>query len=94
MMLELLGEKQGNMVYALYKDALQKEYDYWMDKTAATKHVVQMPDGEILNRYYDQSARPRQESFYEDSTLAISYSGDTKSLYRNLRSCAEMWLGL
>jgi alpha,alpha-trehalase len=89
MMLDLLAEKQGNMVYALYKDALQKEYDYWMDKTAATKHVVQMPGGEILNRYYDQSARPRQESFYEDSTLGINYSGDKKMLYRNLRSCAE-----
>jgi alpha,alpha-trehalase len=89
LMLELLAEKQGSKVYALYKDALQKEYDYWMDKTAATKHVVQMPDGEILNRYYDQSVRPRQESFYEDSALAINYNGDKKSLYRNLRSCAE-----
>jgi alpha,alpha-trehalase len=89
MMLELLAEKKGNMVYALYKDALQKEYDYWMDKTAATKHVVQMAGGEILNRYYDQSARPRQESFYEDSTLGTTYSGDKNSLYRNLRSCAE-----
>ena len=89
MMLELLAEKNGNMVYALYKDALQKEYDYWMDKTAATKHVVHMPEGGILNRYYDQSARPRQESFNEDSTLGINYSGDKKMLYRNLRSCAE-----
>src|SRR6476620_2866091 len=45
MMLELLAEKRGNMVYALYKDALQKEYDYLMDKTAATKNIVQMHGG-------------------------------------------------
>jgi alpha,alpha-trehalase len=89
LMLDLLFEKKGNMVYALYKNTLQKEYDYWNDKTASTHHVVHMPDGSKLTRYYDQSSRPRQESFYEDSTLAINYTGDIKSLYRNLRSCAE-----
>jgi alpha,alpha-trehalase len=89
LMLDILAEKKGNMVYALYKNSLQKEYDYWNDKTAPTQHVVRMPDGSKLTRYYDQSARPRQESFYEDSTLAVNYNGDIKSLYRNLRSCAE-----
>jgi len=89
LMLDLLAEKKGNMVYALYKNTLQKEYDYWNDKTAPTQHVVHMPDGSKLTRYYDQSARPRQESFYEDSTLAVNYPGDKKALYRNLRSCAE-----
>jgi alpha,alpha-trehalase len=89
LMLDLLAEKKGNMVYALYKNTLQKEYDYWNDKTAPTQHVVHMPDGSKLTRYYDQSVRPRQESFYEDSTLAVNFPGDMKALYRNLRSCAE-----
>ena len=89
MMLELLAEKQGNKVYALYQDALLKEYDYYMDKTAATKHVVKMPDGSILNRYWDADVRPRQESFVQDSTLGIDYQGNRAMLYKNLRSGAE-----
>lgn len=89
MMLGLLAEKRGDVVYAEYQASLQKEYDYWMDKTAATKHVVKMPDGTTLNRYYDQDAVPRQESFFEDSSTAIGYKGNVKALYRNLRSCAE-----
>ena len=89
LMVELLAEKEGDQVYALQKNALQKEYDYWTDKTAPTKHVVAMPDGSKLTRYYDQDVHPRQESFYEDSTLAIDFNGDRKMLYKNLRTCAE-----
>ncbi|HRH60645.1 MAG TPA: trehalase family glycosidase, partial [Chitinophagaceae bacterium] len=76
LMLDLLAERDGNKVYALYKNALQKEYDYWDDKTAATKHIVTMPDGSKLTRYYDQSARPRQESFNEDSLLGKNFAGN------------------
>ncbi len=89
LMLDLLAEKKGTMVYAEYQLALQREYDYWMDKTAPTRHVVKMPDGALLNRYYDQDIVPRQESFYEDSILAASFPGNKAELYRNLRSCAE-----
>jgi len=94
MMLDLLAEKKGKMVYALYQNVLQKEYDYWMDKTIAKNHVVLMPDGSKLNRYYNRDTRPRAESFYEDSTLAINYAEERKSLYRNLRSCTESGWGL
>ncbi len=89
LMEDLLAEKKGNMVYGLYQSVLQKEYDYWMDKTAATKHVVIMPDGSKLNRYYDVEARPRPESFFQDSAIAEDFEGNKKILYRNLRSCAE-----
>ena len=89
LMVELLAEKEGDQVYALQKNALQKEYDYWTDKTAATKHVVVMPDGSKLTRYFDQDVHPRQESFFQDSSLAMDYSGDRKLLYKNLRTCAE-----
>lgn len=89
MMIELLAEIKGDMIYALYKNALQQEYNYWMDKTAPTKHVVKMPDGSVLNRYYDQSIRPRQESFYEDSMTGKESGRNLAEVYRNLRSCAE-----
>jgi alpha,alpha-trehalase len=90
MMLDLLAAKKGNSVYAIYKSALQREYDYYNDKTAPTKHIVTMPDGSKLTRYYDQSGRPRQESFYEDSVLDLENKNISRAdLYRNLRSCAE-----
>jgi alpha,alpha-trehalase len=89
MMVELLAQKYGDSIYAQYQKALQEEYDYYTDKTAPTHHVVQMPDGSLLTRYYDQSASPRQESFYEDSILGRDTKGDRLALYRNLRSCAE-----
>jgi alpha,alpha-trehalase len=89
MMVELLAQKYGDGVYTRYQKALQEEYDYWTDKTAPTRHVVQMPDGSLLTRFYDQDEVPRQESFYEDSVLAKDYTGDRQALYRNLRSCAE-----
>lgn len=89
MMLDLLAEKKGDSVYVTYQDALQKEYDYWTDKTASTKHNVKMPDGSLLSRYYDQDQVPRQESFYEDSVLGRDTKSNRLLLYRDLRSCAE-----
>lgn len=90
LMLELLATIRGPQVYALYQPALQKEYDYWMDRTAPTKHVVKMPDGSTLNRYYDQSGEPRQEAYYEDYTLSQKLPpAQREAMNRHLRSCAE-----
>lgn len=88
LMLDILAEKNGRSVYALYRNALQKEYDYFTDKSAPTRHNVTMPDGSVLTRYYDQGDRPRQESFYEDSLLGVN-NKNRSLLYRNLRSGAE-----
>jgi alpha,alpha-trehalase len=66
MMTDLLAVTKGNAVYKTYLPQLEKEYNYWMDKTAATKHAVIMPDGSTLNRYYDRDDLPRQESYAED----------------------------
>jgi alpha,alpha-trehalase len=89
LMLDLLAAQKGNQVYAQYQLALQREYNYWMDKTGARGHAVTMPDGSTLNRYYDQDVVARQESFYEDSSLAAASNKNIKALYRNLRSGAE-----
>lgn len=70
LMVELLATIKGNGVYKTYLPQLEKEYKYWMDKTAKTKHAVKMPDGSILNRYYDRDSMPRQESFKEDFELS------------------------
>ncbi|GAA4398334.1 alpha,alpha-trehalase [Nibrella viscosa] len=90
LMVELLAARKGEGVYQEFLPALRQEYDYWMDNTKLTKHVVRMPNGSLLNRYYDQDVIPRQESFYEDSVLAReSNPADRAALYRHLRSGAE-----
>ena len=88
LMVSLLAQKEGDHFIVKYLPQLQKEYDYWMDKRTGTSHKVVMRDGMILNRYWDQKATPREESFFEDSTLAIG-KPNRELLYRNLRSGAE-----
>lgn len=93
LMVTLLADKKGPQVYAGYQKELQKEYDYWMDKTAATKHAVNMPDGSTLNRYYDADVKPRQESFKEDMEIATKESSVESDSFqqksKELRSGAE-----
>jgi alpha,alpha-trehalase len=88
-MIDLLSTIKGDYVYATYLPLLQKEYDYWMDRSEPTRHVVKMPDGSLLNRYYDQQAIPRQESYIEDVQVAEKSRQTKEVVYRNLRSAAE-----
>jgi alpha,alpha-trehalase len=60
-----------------------------MDKSAATKHVITMPDGSLLNRYYDQLNTPRQESYKEDVIAARQSGTRNPEIYRDIRSAAE-----
>jgi len=89
LMVEFLAEKKGEAVFQTYRDALSAEYDYWMDRSAPTHHVVAMPEGGVLNRYYDQRDTPRPEAFAIDEETARKSSRDRKEVYRDLRSAAE-----
>ncbi len=90
LMLDLLAKRIGDKVYAEYQRPLQYEYSYWMDRIANTKHLVKMPDGSVLNRYYDQLETPRPESYKEDVELFAKLpAASKKSRYRNIRSAAE-----
>jgi len=98
LMVNLLAGKKGDSVFTQYLSSLRKEYDYWMDKTSATKHLITLPDGSVLNRYYDQDSIPRQESYREDFELAQQESEKAATtnqakvfngMCRNLRSGAE-----
>ncbi|WP_158975408.1 alpha,alpha-trehalase TreF [Cellulophaga sp. L1A9] len=90
-MVKLLADHNGDTVYQKYKEALKKEYEFWMDGAATTSyavnHAVLTPVG-ILNRYYDKGDTPRQESYREDYTQVEKTNGGTK-MYRDLRSGAE-----
>lgn len=95
-MVSLLVSIDGLSVYAKYLNPLRKEYDWWMEGEneikqgkAAYLHLVKMPNGTALNRYYDKEDRPRAESYRED-IMTIRKSGrDSATVARHLRSGAE-----
>lgn len=78
---------------AVYQNELQLEYNFWMSGTAEKKtegHVVMMPDGSVLNRYYDVGNWPREEAWTEDITTAeLSGRKPVEDVYRELRTGAE-----
>ncbi|MBU9441406.1 alpha,alpha-trehalase TreA [Burkholderia multivorans] len=106
-MVTLAAQAEGDKVYQKYLPALRKEYAYWMQGESTTprgqaaRHVVAMPDGAVLNRYWDASDTPRDESYLEDVTTAKVASGRAANdVYRDLRAGAESgwdyssrWLG-
>lgn len=95
LMVELLHGKKGDAVYKKYLPALEKEYSFWMngvDKLTASpsyRRVVKMPDGSILNRYYDDNNAPRQESYMQDVATGKTYAGKDGKVFTNLRAGAE-----
>ena len=99
LMVDLLAGLKGDAVYKTYLSALQKEHAFWMEgenrlspALADTLHVVRLPDGMVLNRYWDRSDQPRPESFREDVALAEQSGREAAGLYRDLRAaCASGW---
>ncbi|WP_296721419.1 alpha,alpha-trehalase TreF [Erythrobacter sp.] len=75
--------------------ALRAEHAYWMRGAAcagthgACERVVRMPDGSLLNRYWDDKATPRDESWAEDVATARESNRDPAIVYRHLRAGAE-----
>uniref|UniRef100_UPI0035942CFA trehalase family glycosidase n=1 Tax=Persicitalea sp. TaxID=3100273 RepID=UPI0035942CFA len=78
----------------------QKEYDFWMDGCERLdkdepdyRRVVRLPDGTVLNRYWDDRATPRPEAYAEDVELAKEakekHGHEPESVYRCLRAAAE-----
>jgi alpha,alpha-trehalase len=89
-------QKQQKNILADYLEPLEAEYRFWMNgvnelntNCTAIKRVVRMKDGEVLNRYWDESETPRPESYREDVHLAQSSSQPANVLFRHLRAGAE-----
>jgi len=79
-----------------YLDAMEKEYAFWMDgaDTLAAGHayrrVVRLPDGVVLNRYWDDSDEPRPESYRPDVEIGQTLPESLRAkFYRNARATAE-----
>ena len=96
MMLDLLAAALGDpAVPVRYLDQLEREYRFWMDGSeacsepgTAKRRVVAARDG-LLNRYWDETDRPRQESHAEDLELAPEAGAEPSLLYRNIRAACE-----
>ena len=94
-MVGLLSANDPAASYARYLPQLRREYAFWMQGEvglahgAAHRRVVAMPDGAVLNRFWDDADTPRDESYREDTELARSSGRMPAQLYRDLRAAAE-----
>jgi alpha,alpha-trehalase len=100
MSLQNIGTNQADNRSQFLKHCVQgldKEYQFWMQgkedliaDTTAIKRVVKMPNGVCLNRYWDDSAEPRPESYREDIEAAENITAAKRSdFYRNIRAACE-----
>lgn len=91
-----LSTKRASPIISRRLKALRAEYAYWMagstclDATDACQHVVRMPDGSLLNRYWDARNTPRDESFSVDvATGRAAAPRPASAVNRDLRAAAE-----
>ncbi len=97
LMVQLLAQHKPKTTYVKYLPYLLAEHAFWMKGARslkphriANRRVVLLPDGSVLNRYYDKLATPRPESYKEDVETALHASGRTPSrVYLDLRAAAE-----
>ncbi len=94
-MVELLAARDGSAAYREFLPQLRREYEFWMDGAeslapgASHRRVVRLPDGALLNRYWDDRQTPREESYREDVLTARDSKRPPQEVYRNLRAAAE-----
>lgn len=96
-MVRLLAEHNGSSTLVKYLPHLLIEHHFWMKghrnvsaDHPARLHVVRMPNGTLLNRYYDKKTTPRPESYKEDVDTAVEAGNRTPSkVYLDLRAAAE-----
>jgi alpha,alpha-trehalase len=96
LMVALLLKEKGAELQELYLAYLEDEYAFWMrgSKQASrdrqpVRRVVPLPDGSLLNRYWDDAPKPRQESYKEDVELAEQAGREPEGLFRDVRAACE-----
>jgi alpha,alpha-trehalase len=79
-----------------YLPALEAEHAFWMNGAEgvapgqAYRRVVRLPNGALLNRYWDDRPYPRPEAYKEDFRTAQTLPPERReAMYRNLRATAE-----
>ncbi len=93
LMINLLADIDGPEVYNEYLPYLLKEYTFWMngadEPSLQFRRVVKVGEGQILNRYFDDSDTPRTESFVEDFELGEDDIQRAPAFYRNIKAACE-----
>lgn len=94
-MLDLLSKESDHSHRQKQLDILIKEYDFWMNgkdtlnlEIPAAHRVAMLPDGSVLNHYWDENITPRPEAYRKDMEWAKGVS-DTKTFFRNERAACE-----
>ncbi|MGH7530608.1 MAG: alpha,alpha-trehalase TreF [Gemmatimonadales bacterium] len=79
-----------------YLDALEAEHAFWMEGAErlrpgdASRRVVRLEGGAVLNRYWDDRTEPRPESYRPDHELGRTLPDAARAaFYRNVRATAE-----
>lgn len=95
-MVELLANEKGEQIMLHYLPQLEKEYEFWMNGSNELsfsnnihRRVALLPDGSIMNRYWDDKEYARPEAFYEDSTIAKKSGRSVNEMHRHLRAACE-----
>lgn len=95
-MVQVLAEQKGEKTIVDYLPQLTKEYNFWMDgvdkvsaENSTYKKVVRLPNGRILNRYWDKGDFPRAESYREDVETIKESDRPDKQVYSDLRAACE-----
>jgi len=94
-MVELQAEHDGQRALLRRLPQLEREYSFWMEGAeglapgTAHRRVVRLADGSVLNRYWDDLAIPRDESYLEDVQTAQDSGRPAPEVYRDLRAAAE-----
>jgi len=72
-MVNLLSEEKSKNILMNYLPQLEKEYIFWMKgieelngSNLSVHRVALLPDGSVLNHYWDENDTPRPESFKEE----------------------------
>ncbi|KYH23922.1 periplasmic trehalase [Halalkalicoccus paucihalophilus] len=94
-LLDILESERGIEAVRSYLPELRREYEFWMDGSEevtdtepAFRRVVHTEQA-VLNRYWDDRAAPREESYREDVTLAETSERENRQLYRDVRAACE-----
>lgn len=96
LMVQVLRQEKGDEILLKYRPQLEKEYQFWMNGEDALnavhpchRRVVQMDDGVVLNRYFDDQDRPRPEAYAEDMETAHHSGRNAETVFRHIRAAAE-----
>ncbi|GAA2176263.1 alpha,alpha-trehalase [Agrococcus versicolor] len=89
-----LAERHGAADPLDMLHALRREHTWWVEGADALRagethrHCVAMPDGAVLQRYWDDRDTPREESYREDVATARGSDRPAHEVYRDLRAGA------